>query len=328
MFYFFQKMSPEELVARIEAEFDEFDRLEADQLKIILDEHKHVAEEVLGEKEEEEISHFLTKTGEKLNQLRSSLQGINLEGQLSSEEYKTIIGLAKDAYIAPMLTLHLISSYDLENPDIKSKYDGGIPLPKTEPVDSLHKKVKAHFALGELYFVLGIKTSTEIKDRSAFAEFKKVIDEGLDIYAGFLDSSKKGPEEFLKVIRLARDIATSYVRLAALYSKEGKDEEAEDNRAQAHGHFDKMFRLNNSNGIPCDMDTVFPSKEAFARYLTDIHDIGALCVFQYEKDGEIECIKRSDYPEQICEHRKRSLCNYTPIENVAGAAHWARNEEL
>jgi len=318
-------MASQQLILDIEKEFDEFDRLEVAQLEEILEKHKHVKEEFLDSTEKEEISHFLQETREKFNEL---IVVISPEGTVTPANRVKAIGLSRDIYIDLMLSLHLTRDLDLRNPEVRRKLLGGLSLEKATPPDSLYKKIKAHFIEGELYFVLDVRTSTELKDRSAFAGFNKVIDEGMILYDHFVADPKKNVKKFLDTIKLVRDIATAYARLSSLYFREGKDEKAQTAKAQAHGWYGIMFGLNNSNHVPCDVSQVFSSKEMFLRYLTDIHSMESFCVFQYEQNGAMVCIKTDGSPQNLCKYRIGNRCSYTPIEqeDIVTRAHEARED--
>jgi len=147
----------------------------------------------------------------------------------------------------------------------------------------------------------------------------------MKIYNRFYDSIKRSPEDFLNTIRLVRDIATAHLRLSSLYSTAGKNKEADFHKTQANGWFDDMFRLNNSSSAPNDLDAVFPTKESFLRYLRDIQKINSLCVFQYEQEGKITCIKKKN-SENLCHFRKLDSCSYHPTDDIVNNAYSARED--
>ena len=317
-------MTYQQLILEIEKEFDEFDRIEAAQLEEILEKHKHVKEEFLDSTEKEEISHFLQETREKFNEL---IIVISPEGTITPSNRVKAVGLSKDIYIDAMLSLHLTRDLDLRNPVVKRKFLGGSPLEKATPPDSLYKKIKTHLIVGELCFVLGIRTSTELEDRGAFAEFSKVTGEGIILYDHFVDCPEKNPKKALATLKLIRDMAIAYTRLAALYAQEAKEEKSKTYAAQANGWFNEMFNLNNSMESPFDVNSIFPSKEAFKRYLADIQNTKAPCVFQYEKDRRITCVKQNDSPERLCQHKKEGLCSYILDGDIVQKALAARKDD-
>jgi hypothetical protein len=319
-------MLPAELRERIEADFKEYGKLEDAQLEEILEEHEHVKEELLDSKEEEEISHFLQETRGKFNELMGILS--RLEGTISPETESRIINLSKDVYIDAMLALHLTRDYDLRNPEVRGKLLRGAELEEATPPESLYKKIKVHFLLGELYFALGIRISTELKDRGAAAEFKKVTGEGIHLYDNFLRCREKDPKKSLATIKIVRDIAMAYTRLSVLYTKEGKQEKTRSATAQAHGWFTEMFNMNNANKDPFDVNKIFSSEEAFRRYLTDLQSTNSPCVFQYEKDGKIICIGIEDTTGNLCPHKKDDSCSYAlSKENLVEKALAAREDD-
>ena len=126
--------------------------------------------------EEEQIAKSLDETVGKFNDLLDLLDKEHVVfpsgTNLNEDNYEKIVDLSKIIYEESMLALHLTKDFDLS---MKEKVGY---LSKPLIIDSLKKKIKAHFILAELYIALGVRIDPSLEDRSAKAEYEKVIAEG------------------------------------------------------------------------------------------------------------------------------------------------------
>lgn len=265
----------ESAINRWDAEFEEKERSLEKHFADTGDIDKRVKEE------EAEIERSLNETNEKFNTLLNLLEKDQVVApigeHLDKGDYPKIVGLSKTIYDSAMRTLRLTRDFDAFR---KLK---GRPI----PLDSLKRKVRAHFTLAELYVALGVRIDPSIEDKSARAEYEKVITEGEQLYK---ELEKQG-NSHIDRLRLAHDIAASYKRLFDLYLEAEKSEEygfVKDGKerheliTKARKWYHKMFDIANrvETFTSEDAKKLFPTSYEFNRYLADIKELEAGCVFQ------------------------------------------------
>ena len=271
-------------VRTIEAEFNRWDtEFEARERTFIdtADIQKKLQDE------QEQIAKSLDETVEKFNELLDLLDKEHVVfpsgTNLNQENYEKIVDLSKIIYEEAMLTLHLTKDFDLS---VKEKVGFSI---QSIINDSLKKKIKAHFILAELYTALGVRTDPSLEDRSAKAEYEKVIAEGEQLYGEL----KHEGEDCLKRIRLSHNIAASYKRIFDLFEEAQRSEKygyvkgskgaekRHDLIKKARDWYAEMFDIQNTNpNTFFETAKIFPTEYEFKRYQHDIEELKAGCFFQ------------------------------------------------
>ena len=299
----------------IEEAFDEFDQELREKERSILD-TQNLVERI--RKEKEQINRSLDETVSKFDELLNLLDKEHVvfpsKENLTESNYERILELSRVIYKESMLTLHLTRDQDLtENPKLK-ELRGTPEINKYIPIESLKRKVKAHFILAELYAALGVRTSPHLKDRSAIKEYEKVIDEGKILFKRL----GREKDEFLEnsLISIAYNLGASYKRLFDLFveaekkddSKYGKVTKGE--RSVLHDYvkssrewYNEMFDSAH-RGDSILLNQVFHTEYEFKRYLHDINQLKLGCIFQRinSKDDSKEesaqyfqCSKKGEY---------------------------------
>lgn len=320
-------MAPRELARRIEDAFEEFDRLETEEYHRFIEDHANAKKETRICDEEIKIDHCLEETRASLNDLLNLLEKEHITSidpeTLDPEKYDSILNLSKTIYIDATLALHLQREHDFEQDKplrgLQEKIDGMNQNVKKEmgtaylqriPVMSLAHKVKAHFILAELYTALGVRMDPEKTDKSARADYEKVIQEGEELYERLQDES-----DSLKII-LAHDIATSYKRLFDLFTQDeqGKEYGRMDSDGKFHEYiiearklYHKMFEKNQKHDFPTQK--IIPTTYELTRYLRDIEKLDIECAFQKLTGDETE-FTCNTYEEKNCNHNQEGTCRY------------------
>ena len=150
-------MVAKKLVERIEAEFDEFDRIEEAQRDKILKKGAH-----LGDAGKKELAHSFPRARNRFEQLTRLMDA---EGHVSNQNYGAIIALSREIYVETMLALHRILAYDQPNPEVLKQSETEKDHLEATPPSSLYKKLKGHLIIGELYFLLDARMSTKRRQK-------------------------------------------------------------------------------------------------------------------------------------------------------------------
>jgi len=277
--------------------------------------------------EEEQITKSLDETVEKFNELLDLLDKEHVVfpsgTNLNQENYGKIVDLSKIIYEEAMLALHLTKDFNLS---LKEKVGF---LSKPLIIDSLKKKIKSHFILAELYTALGVRIDPSLEDRSAKAEYEKVITEGEQLY-GELENQE---EDCPKRIRLSHNIAASYKRLFDLFEEAERSEKygyvksdkgaekRHDLIKKARDWYAEMFDIQNTNpNTFFETAKIFSTEYEFKRYMHDIEELRAGCFFQNyaikpiddTKTGKkvahkfFKCSKQGE----ICRHYQEGNCTH------------------
>ena len=320
-------MAPRGIRKKSVFSFDKWDKEYEQRAKSFL-ETEDVKKRI--EQEEEQINKSLDETVAKfdlfLNLLDKEHVIVPSGENLDPENYGKITDLSRIIYKEAMLALHLTRDHDLLKNSRLIALKDSPELNKYISIDSLKKKVKAHFILAELYASLGVRTDPTIEDRSERVEYEKVIEEGKLLF------ERLRTDDYFSQIRLAHDIGASYKRLFDLFVEEekksdknygkiakGKSFGFHDYIKYSQKWYNEMFDIQNGNpSISFDPKKIFHTEYEFNRYLHDIEDlIGVGCVFQNyttkQNLGEKEpqkfftCSKGG----KNCKYNKNNSCTYS-----------------
>ncbi|MBW2966083.1 hypothetical protein KY342_03190 [Candidatus Woesearchaeota archaeon] len=319
-------MPPIKLRERITLALNELDK-EFEQREKPFLETTNLKERI--KQEEEQIDKSLDEAvptfDELLNLLDKEHVIIPSGKNLNLEKSDKIINSARIIYVRIMIALHLTRDHDLiQNPKLRALKDNP-ELNKYIPIQSLKKKVKAHFICAELYAALGVRIDPTIEDRSERVEYEKVIEEGKLLF------KRLKTDDYFSKIRLAHDIGASYKRLFDLFVEEEKKSEerygkiAKGESFALHDYiryskkwYNEMFDIQNINpDIFFDSKKIFHTEYEFNRYLHDIEDLnGVGCGFQNYTIKEIS----EEEPQKFftcskggknCKYNKKDSCTYS-----------------
>lgn len=311
-----------ELRRKIELELDGWDREFGQREQSFLDTSD--TEKRLKEEEEQinkSLDEIVSKFDELLNIMGKKKVEDEIEEKFDSATQDKIIGLGRIIYEEAMLALHLTRDHDiLKDRRLIPLKDNPEELNKYIPIDSLKKKVKAHFILAELYSALKVRLDPEINDRSASAEYKKVISEGKLLYERL-----KKDKDHLERMKVAYEVGASHKRLFDLFVddkeksgkkygavKKGDSFETDPDFQQAKNWYNKMFDIQNENpDIFFDSQEIFHTEYEFGRYLKDIEVLkGVGCAFQTYKKREVN--------NEVCKYlqcsKKGKECSHNRFE--------------
>ncbi|MBW2996443.1 hypothetical protein KY332_04025 [Candidatus Woesearchaeota archaeon] len=325
-------MTPIELAEQIERDFNswvaEIDKEEKSISQIFTLEDKIA-------KAEEYLNHSLPETRENFDSLLNLLDRERVyvpEGkELTPESYSKAKPLVKSIYKEASKTISITKDKDLiEKPEIQglNEYDAN----KLISLKSLKTIVKARFLLAELYTALGIRLDPALKSRSASAEYRKVIEEGEELYERLeqVDNAK-----ILK-IRLAHDIGAAYKRRYDLFFDSDKkidsdrygiiETETNPNKTKPTMHDDvknsrkwywKMFDATQQNPGEFNSSEIFSTEYEFRRYSADVEDLKVGCVFQKLESSKFLCSKQeltcTDREGSTCYHLRRNKKEYDSV---------------
>jgi len=206
-------------------------------------------------------------------------------GEIDERDFPRIEELGEFIYPTAMRSLRLTRDFDA------FRQLRGIEV----PLDSLKRKVRIHFLLAEWYVALGIRLDPSLEDKSAKAEYLKVIKEGEPLFRALEEQGNA----LVKRLRVAHNVAASYKRLYDLYEEaekserygfHGDSEERHELIEKAREWYHKTFDIANITKS-LDVRTVFSTAYEFRRYLKDIEELEAGCVFQllYEDREAFRC---------------------------------------
>lgn len=216
---------------------------------------------------------------------------------LTPEEEQKAMEISEQLYwkimVALKISRHLVSS---KNPSLRGKEeDHDKDFSSETPLYILERKIAAHFLAGNICTSLGVRTDPNKKDLSARAEYEKVISEGQTVYMALLLSEDQTIRELRRKLRVAQNIAASYLKLYHLLGDEEMKEKA---RRWYEKFLLKDYRqFKRQTKRPAGL---FKTGFGLRGYIEDISEL-----------GNIECaFKESKYSQPICTRQVSQSCPY------------------